>query len=104
LGPGTLSHWGPGIIVLGGSATVRGVTATGNGLGIFLDSAGNDVRGNVTTDNGIFGIDVSGTGNTIIGNYANGNRKDDLFDLNLNCDSNVWRGNDFVTASDPCIH
>jgi hypothetical protein len=48
------------------------------------------------------------TDNTIIGNYVNNNLGPgiiDLLDSNPNCDSNVWRGNDFGTSFPAsCIH
>jgi parallel beta-helix repeat protein len=106
VGPGTVSRFGTGIGIRGDDGSVRGVTATGNASnGIAVDGSGNDVRGNVTTDNSAFGIVAGGgpTGNTIIGNYAHGNGAD-LADFNSNCDSNVWRGNDFGTANQSCIH
>jgi parallel beta-helix repeat protein len=106
LGPGTISNFGIGIILeAGGDGSVRGVTATGNGEGIALQSAGNSVQGNVTTDNIGTGIETAdgGTGNTITGNYAHGNGGFDLRDVNSNCDSNMWRGNDFTTANQSCI-
>jgi parallel beta-helix repeat protein len=80
------------------------------GPAILFISAGNDVRGNVVTDNaggGIAAASQLGTGNTIIGNFAQDNTRFggfDLFDGNTNCDSNVWRGNDFGTANQFCIH
>jgi parallel beta-helix repeat protein len=97
LGPGKLSGWTAGIALDGGSANVRGVTATGDGIAIVLESAGNDVRGNVMTGGGD-GIVVAGTGNTVIGNFAHGNGTD-LVDNNPNCDSNVWRA---TTSGRPC--
>jgi parallel beta-helix repeat protein len=112
VGPGTFSGLAVGLILAGGGgSSVRGVTATGNpsGLGILLASSGNDVRGNVATDNriGIAVTNVGASNNKIIGNFAHGNSTVDLIDTNPNCDSNVWRGNDFGT-SDPaqpsCIH
>lgn len=109
VGPGTISNFTTsGISLTGGSssgnASVRGVTATGSDHGIDLvNSPGNTIKGNVTTDNGR-GIEVDSGDNTIIGNYAHGNSFDDLIDNNANCDSNVWRGNDFGTANQSCIH
>jgi parallel beta-helix repeat protein len=105
LGPGTVTGWNDGILLLGGSGKVHGVSATGNGSGTAVDSAGNDVRGN-TMDNFSYGIILGfgATGNTIIGNFAHGNGVVDLSDGNSNCDSNVWRGNDFGTANQSCIH
>jgi hypothetical protein len=105
LGPGTLTEWHNAGIELGGSnAKVRGVTATGNDFfGILITGSGNDVRGSVVTGS-LTGIEVfSGVSNTIIGNSAHNNGTD-LADLNANCDSNVWIGNDFVTANESCIH
>jgi parallel beta-helix repeat protein len=104
VGPGTVTGFITAGIVLGGGGggSVRGVTASGNSIGILVGS-GNSVRGNVATDNG-FGIVAGSGGNTIIGNYAHGNFDDDLFDGNNACGSNVWRGNDFGTANESCIH
>jgi parallel beta-helix repeat protein len=104
-GPGKVTGFVIGIALGGGGGSVRGVTATDNFWGIVPASAGNSVRGNVTTNN-LIGINVQpeATGNTIIGNYAHENGTDDLFDNNPNCDSNVWRGNDFGTANQPCIN
>jgi parallel beta-helix repeat protein len=101
VGPGTVSGWQVGIFLDGGNGSVRGITANGNGSGIDIDSAGNDVRGNVTSgNNGGIVAEPGATGNTIIGNSATGNGID-LHDANTNCDSNVWRGNDFTTSFDP---
>jgi parallel beta-helix repeat protein len=105
VGPGTLTEWGlAGIELLGGSGSVRGVTATENpDAGIRIQSDGNSVRGNDATDN-VFGIEVTfGSGNTIIGNTATGNPHDDLFDASGTCTNNVWQGNDFGTANPSCI-
>jgi parallel beta-helix repeat protein len=103
VGPGTVSGWQNGINLAGGSGSVRGVTVTNNaGPGIFIPTAGNSVRGNVATDN-FEGIEAKGSGNTIIGNYAHGNTRGDLIDSSGICTSNVWRGNDFRTASPSCI-
>jgi hypothetical protein len=109
VGPGTLDLWDPnGISLGGGNGSVRGVTVTRDSIGIEIESSDNSVRGNLDTSNGfgVFGIDVdTGTGNTIIGNSAHGNSGFDLVDNNANCDSNVWRGNDFGTAFPAsCIH
>jgi parallel beta-helix repeat protein len=105
LGPGTLSNWNFGIDLEGGRDSVRGVMASGNGFGIVPDSAGNSVRGNVLRGN-LAGIvaEPGATGNTIIGNFAHGNVRVDLADVNPSCDSNMWRGNDFGTANQSCIH
>jgi hypothetical protein len=109
VGPGTVTGANTRAIGLfvGGNDTVRGVTVsvTGSSEGIEIGSAGNDVRGNVVTGTGTFGIvvDSLATGNTIIGNFAHGSGTD-LVDNNVNCDSNVWRGNDFGSANQTCIH
>jgi parallel beta-helix repeat protein len=104
VGPGTVSGFAIGILLGGGDNRVRGLTATESLWGIALASPHNSVRGNVTTGNGL-GINAlpGAGGNTIIGNYAHGNGTD-LFDSNANCDSNVWRGNDFGSANQSCIH
>jgi len=106
LGPGTVTGWGDDGIDLFGSSSVRGVTVTGNFNGIEVQGAGNSVRGNTVTGNGGDGIYADGgtTGATIIGNTATGNGGVDLVDLSFECTSNVWRGNDFGTANQSCIH
>ncbi len=111
VGPGTLTGWSDGIQLHGGNGSVRGVTATNNEAGIFIDSGGNSIRGNVVTGNTFVGIvaDFGTTDNTIIGNFVHDNSEADLVDENLNCGSNVWRGNDFgtavvVPAPSPCIN
>jgi parallel beta-helix repeat protein len=111
LGPGTITGWTAGIGFVnpptgqGGSGSVRHVTVTNNGgVGIGIASAGNEIRHNVITGNGS-GIHVfSGGGNTITGNFAHNSASFDLEDENANCDSNVWRHNDFATANIGCIH
>jgi hypothetical protein len=106
VGPGTIGGWFEAAVFLGGgNGSLRGVTATDNFADIGILSAGNSIRGDVATgseDAGIF-AGPGATGNTIIGNFAHDN-PDDLVDDNANCDSNVWRGNDFGTANQPCIH
>jgi parallel beta-helix repeat protein len=108
VGPGTITGASTAAIFLaGGSGRVRGVTATGNDVGILMVlSAGNSVRGNVVTGNGSGIVAGTGaTGNSIIGNFVHFNATIDLLDGNINCDSNVWRGNSFGSASpSSCIH
>jgi parallel beta-helix repeat protein len=110
VGPGTITGWGQaGIGLAADGESVRGVTVPGNQVGIrlFGASVGNSIRANVANQNA-FGIalDPGSTGNTIIGNTALNNTSVDLFDANFNCDSNVWRGNDFDPGStnQSCIH
>jgi parallel beta-helix repeat protein len=108
VGPGTVTGASTAAIFLtGDNGSVRGIMATDNDVGILIvGSAGNSVRGNVVTDNGS-GI-VAGTGatdNSIVGNFVHFNGTIDLLDGNVNCDSNVWKGNAFGTASpSSCIH
>ena len=99
-----------GIEVFGGTGNRVNANTTNNnkaGSGIFLfhSTTGTKVNGN-TADNNQRGIafQTGSTGNTIKGNTALGNSDDDLFDGNPGCDSNVWRGNDFGTANQSCIH
>jgi hypothetical protein len=63
------------------------------------------VFGGETDDNGTFGIAVSGShGDTIVGNSADSNVTDDLFDGSSTCSGNLWFGNTFITANHSCIN
>jgi parallel beta-helix repeat protein len=76
------------------------------GIVAVTGATDNTIIGNVADNNQIVGIlmDNGATDNTIIGNVATGNSTDDLFDFNGSCDSNVWKGNDFGSANQSCIH
>jgi parallel beta-helix repeat protein len=90
-------------------STFRGNESDSNGAifqaeGFFLFAAtGNTVEGNTFNDNGEDGVKAAnlGVNNTIRGNTAQGNAAFDLDDQ-TGC-SNVWQGNTFNTASQPCI-
>lgn len=107
VGPGTVTGWNTDAIGFDGSnGSVRGVTVTDNFVGISIGGPDNSIRGNVATRNGDAGIvaNSGATDTTIIGNYAH-DKAEDLVDDNLaDCDNNVWRGNDFGTANQSCIH
>jgi parallel beta-helix repeat protein len=111
-GPGTISGYFIGVLLHGrcfpctsaDNARVTGLTTTDNEeAGIRVNTSGNKIIGNVTAGNRN-GIDVVGTGNAVIGNYAHDNRRFDLLDENVDCDSNTWKGNDFGTSNLTCIH
>ena len=107
VGPGTIAGFRYGISLVNNNERVHGVTAIANGIGIGVNSHGNIVRDNVTTNNALAGIDVfpSETGNTIKRNFAHSNGTyDDLRDNTPNCGNNVWTDNDFGTANQSCIH
>ena len=91
--------------------TFRGNDAIGNGLvfggeGFFLfDATGNTVEGNTFDQNsgaGVLAQGGSGINNTIRGNTAQDNGGFDLQDNNSGC-ANVWQGNTFGSANQPCI-
>lgn len=95
-------------ISYGSGDTVIGNTANNNqydGIVIGGLSTGETVRGNTTNGN-YDGITLANgsTDNTISGNTAQQNRQYDLVDVNDSCDHNVWTGNSFRTANQPCIH
>jgi hypothetical protein len=105
VGPGTITGaFGLNIELAGGGGSVVGVSMDSAVDGIVISGSGYSVRGNVVTDDDGFGIGTVGGGNTIVGNSVHGNGFDDLFDNNPGCDSNVWKGNDFGTANQTCIH
>jgi hypothetical protein len=109
VGPGTISGFGYAIsLVNKGNDTVHGVTTIANQFGIGINSKGNRVRGNVTTNNFTAGIDVfpGAHDNKIERNFAYENgHAGDLRDNNIHdCADNVWRDNDFGTANQSCIH
>ena len=89
----------------GDNNTIKGNDSSNNATGfVLLDGNGNEIRGNSANSNSQDGIQVfQGTANIIRGNTAMGNNIFDLEDDDTNCDSNIWQGNDFVTASQSCI-
>jgi len=91
--------------------TFRGNDSSGNGSifgaeGFFLfDATGNIVEGNTFDQNsgaGVLAQAGSGINNTIRGNTAQGNAGFDLQDNNSGC-ANLWQGNNFGSANQPCI-
>ena len=91
--------------------TFRGNESSGNGLvfggeGFFLFVAtGNVVEGNTfdqNTRSGVLAQASLGINNTIRGNSAQDNSGFDLEDDNGGC-ANVWQGNTFGSANQPCI-
>jgi hypothetical protein len=130
-GPGIITGYHAGISFLEVSDShVEQVSATANGIGLFLQastdihvnnnafsanssggmnvvdqSSHNHLNNNQTISNGFNGIFV-GVGST--GNHINANtallNAFDLFDANANCDNNKWNGNTFNTSNQPtCI-
>jgi len=98
-------------ILVGSDNSVISNTANGNGwYGIDIFSNDNRVIANETNGNTLAGIAVEfeASGNSMLGNKAADNNKTsgsfDLADFNSNCDSNIWRGNQFRTANQQCIH
>lgn len=107
----TVSGVGNGFLVAGNNSVFKGNDSSGNGTGFAVYAAGNEVRGNTVNGNlavGIF-VNLGSAGNTIRGNTALGNNTSgatyyyDLEDDNVNCDSNIWHGNEFGTANQACI-
>jgi large repetitive protein len=99
---------GDGFAIAGSNNVFKGNDASnGNGSGFFLyiGTSGNEIRGNTASSNFVDGIlsQAGSTGNSIRGNTALGNGVNDLEDDNPNCDSNIWKGNEFGTANQPCI-
>jgi len=91
--------------------TFRGNDSSGNGLvfgaeGFLLfDATGNVVEGNTfdqNSEDGVKAVAGIGISNTIRGNSAQGNSSFDLEDDNGGC-ANVWQGNNFGSANQPCI-
>jgi parallel beta-helix repeat protein len=91
--------------------TFRGNDASGNGFvfgaeGFFLfDATSNIVEGNTFDQNsgaGVLAQGGSGINNTIRGNTAQSNAGFDLQDNNPGC-ANLWQGNNFGSANQPCI-
>ncbi len=77
---------------------INGISLTGSGQGSTIQ--GNQVNGNQNV--GIW-VNVGNTNAQIKGNIARGNDANDLYDGNIDCDSNSWKGNTFVTRSQDCI-
>jgi len=91
--------------------TFRGNDSSGNGSvfgaeGFLLfDATGNVVEGNTfdqNSEDGVKAVAGIGINNTIRGNSAQGNSSFDLEDDNGGC-ANVWQGNTFGSANQPCI-
>lgn len=105
-------------------------TANGSNIGILLlvDSDNNTLIANATQNNAVGGIAIQdfsdnntvrandaennpvgisvadeNTGNLIQANRAWNNTSVDMSDGNANCDSNVWKSNQFGTANQACI-
>jgi parallel beta-helix repeat protein len=105
-GVGNLNDLCDGIFVIEGFRTIleRNTARASVNDGFTFSYGGNNVvRNNVATGNAGTGISVlSGvTGNEFVGNIATGNGQD-LNDGNPDCDNNIWRDNQFETAS-ACI-
>ena len=97
--------------------TSNGNGRSGRGCGVRLFSMPlpmppihNIVRDNTTDDNASYGIALDGLplrspGNQALRNRAHGNGEFDLSDGTLMppCGKNVWAGNDFGTANQPCV-
>jgi parallel beta-helix repeat protein len=107
---------GIALISGGGHKLVRNMT-NGNGFadpgmcnalgaGIAVVSSGNQLAKNTANSNCEAGVGVftGSTDNRILENTALGNLRFDLFDLNPNCDANVWVQNNFVSSNQGCIH
>jgi len=80
----------------------------GGGPGIHCQNftSDNHLNNNQTFSNTHDGILISpaATNYHVNGNTALGNIGFDLEDDNANCDANMWNGNTFVTANQPCIN
>lgn len=116
-------------VVRGNSVNANGVTnALGDGIRVFGSS--NLIEQNSANENASGGISVGrrtgfalgslppcrptptrpcptpgnprGQNNRIFRNVAGGNGVWDLWDSNPNCDNNLWRGNRYQTANQPC--
>ncbi len=91
---------GDGIRVFGSANTILGNTATNNAAG------GVSVGGRPSSAPGSLPPSQTGNprgeNNQLTANNATGNGRYDLYDSNLNCDSNVWKGNFGVTFAPPC--
>jgi parallel beta-helix repeat protein len=83
---------------------------SGNSTGIEVggsdrNASFNTIQGNTAIQNtlGIW-VEAGATSNTLQGNTALSKGAWDLGDLNPGCDSNIWSGNTFTTANQPCIN
>ncbi|MGI9121119.1 MAG: right-handed parallel beta-helix repeat-containing protein [Acidimicrobiales bacterium] len=96
----------------------NGTSGFGSGIRLFtvanpVAPAHTTIRENVAEENTTHGIAIDAVGNNnpgptenqIIGNRAQRNGAYDGFDGNLNpqCGSNHWEGNDFGTVNQPCV-
>lgn len=99
---------GPGFLVSGTAlrTSLTGNRSVANGRHGFAISGGteNRVEGNTSLANDHQGIVVLSQRNVISHNQSKNNRGRDMSDLNHRCDNNEWRTNDFITASQTCIH
>ena len=105
-GVGNLNNLCEGIYVIEAFRTIleRNTARAGIRDGFTFAFGGNNVvRNNVATGNAGTGISVifGDMGNEFVGNIATGNGQD-LNDGNPDCDNNIWRDNQFETAS-ACI-
>ena len=77
----------------------------GNGFYLF-DADGITLRRNEILRNGTYGIriEVSSTENLVTENYALYSAGFDLSEANPGCDHNIWMGNTFGIAQQPCVH
>ncbi len=97
-----------GIRIEGSDHQIKNNIVSDNGeFGILLDGTGqgNKITGNKVIGNGSNGIYVSqgSTNAQIIKNQAGANNIGDLFDQNSDCDSNTWKNNTFLTRNQDCI-
>jgi len=95
----------------------NGTSGQGSGIRLFavpqpVAASNTTITDNVTNDNVTFGIAVDAVGNAnpgptknkISGNSGKGNGQFDGYDGNTPaCGTNVWKGNDFAKANQPCV-
>ena len=102
---------GFGIDLGGDSNTVWDNTITGNGFGGLI-AFGDEhiIEDNDVSNNGGFGIALAAGAqnnrvedNTAFGNLGVGGLIFDLFDVNDQCDNNLWEDNEFGAANRGCI-
>ena len=74
-------------------------------VGLVIGSNNNEIHSNTTNNNRDSGLAVSfgSSANNITGNTSFNNGLD-MEDDNPSCDSNKWKGNQFGTANQSCIH
>jgi parallel beta-helix repeat protein len=110
--PGDLFQ-GVGIEIQGNdNEVVNNITDGNPNSGIYIASGSNNrIHDNTTDGNTAYGIAIQGgaQGNDIHNNTALGNGSPtspfftgDLADGNLNCGSNTWHNDTFITAFQPC--